>query len=139
MKNSLVKGRLRHGSRPLSTQFDSQLRISFYHLVYIVSKTAVCMGLMQYTRDPICFASRPALVQPVKNRDSSSFPILRLQLIRNAGRGNLNSTSASKRGIKNQQDCQFQSLLHISTGFAITVPPFCSFSIGGTALLSLGL
>lgn len=42
---------------------------------------------MQYTREPRCFTSRPAFSQLVKNSVSSSFPILRLQLIKNAGQG----------------------------------------------------
>lgn len=42
---------------------------------------------MQYTREPRCFTSRPAFSQLVKNIVSSSFPILRLQLIKNAGQG----------------------------------------------------
>ena len=50
--------------------------------------TIFSLGLMQYTRDPICFTSRPVFSQPEKKIDSSSFPILRLQLIRNAGAGN---------------------------------------------------
>lgn len=47
----------------------------------------VSLGLMQYTRDPKWFTSRPAFSHPVKKSDSSSFPILRLQLIKKAGRG----------------------------------------------------
>ena len=43
---------------------------------------------MQYTRDPTCFTLRPAFSQPAKKSVSSSFPILRLQLIRNAGASN---------------------------------------------------
>lgn len=61
------------------------------------------LGLMQYTRDPRCWTSSPATSQPVKNRDSSSFPILRLQLIKNAGLGNSMNVPVSI-SMKNQHN-----------------------------------
>lgn len=50
---------------------------------------------MQYTRDPICCTCRPAFSQPLKKSNSSSFPILRLQLIKNAGLGNTTSPATT--------------------------------------------
>lgn len=86
--------------KELSTSFDTTDWFLILALTtnYILSPdTVACLGLMQYTREPMCFTSRPPFSQPVKKRDSSSFPILRFQLIKNVGWGNLTPASASKR------------------------------------------
>ncbi|KAB1224355.1 hypothetical protein CJ030_MR2G007772 [Morella rubra] len=82
---------------------------------------------------------KTSVLTGVKKRDSSSLPILLLQLIRKACQGNLNPASAQKKHREYQKDYLFHSIIHIPILFARSIPPFLSIPINETALLSLGL
>lgn len=83
---------------------------SFCRLLNFLVQTSYPWALMQYTRDPRCSTLRPASSHPLKNSASSSLPILRRQLIKNAGHGNPSSFPAT-----NEAETSFQETSHCYT------------------------
>ena len=88
-KNSPVNG-LCHWFIPLLTQlncnFSSEnqlLPLTLQSPKQLNARAWCNTHWIQYAQ-----ASRPVLAQLMKNRDSSSFPILRLQLVKKSGQGN---------------------------------------------------
>ena len=107
----------------------------------IHSRLVVYLSLMQYTREPRCFTSRPAFSQLVKNSVSSSFPILRLQLIKNAGQGSPSVPSSKwyHSGTLINQFLIFVDLQEKQKKKNITIPSPCSFLVRWPTWLSFGL